>query len=106
MEADPIFAAIKKHRRACMAYRAASQAAALMGDEAGRLTPAVSAAEDETERMMNLEGDALLELLNCEPTTLAGIAAVLNHLDKPASLNEENDDTVLSDVLANIVSGA
>jgi hypothetical protein len=58
------------------------------------------AAEDETSELSDLEADALSDLLDCRPTTLAGIAALLEHVADPqwGDVNEDPDlnETVLS----------
>ena len=50
--------------------------------------------------MSDLEADALSDLLDCRPTTLAGIAALLEHVADPqwGDVNEDPDlnETVLS----------
>jgi hypothetical protein len=83
--ADPIFAAIAEHRSAIDAYHDACHN---------------HAPEDETSELADVETDALADLLDCRPTTLAGIAALLEHLAQPqwgdVAPDPELDETVLS----------
>jgi hypothetical protein len=82
---DPIFAAIAVHRAAIDAYHDACHN---------------HAAEDETSELSDVETDALADLLDCRPTTLLGIAALLEHLAQPqwgdVAPDPELDETVLS----------
>jgi hypothetical protein len=84
-EVDPIFAAIAEHRAAIDAYYDACH------------NPA---AEDETSELCDLEAEALGDLLDCRPTTFAGIAALLDHLAQPqwgeVARDPEHRETVLS----------
>jgi len=50
------------------------------------------AAIETSEAAMNCEGEALEAVLSCRPTTLAGVAAVLEYLSLPEFLIEEEDE--------------
>lgn len=87
--ADPIFAAIADHRAACIAYR---QACRKEGRIDGR-SPDYAAAEEASNAALHREGEVLEALLKCQPTTLAGVAAVLDHLSLPEFLIEGRKGT-------------
>jgi hypothetical protein len=55
--------------------------------------------------MMALEWLALSELFKCQPTSLAGVTAVLEHLDKPEFLLEDPDDQTGKTVLSGSMEG-
>jgi hypothetical protein len=72
----------------------------LRGDRTAHDACRNHAAEDETSELADLEADALCDLLDCQPTSLAGIAALLEHLAQPqwgaVARDPEHRETVLS----------
>jgi hypothetical protein len=90
---DPIFAAIAEHRAACRAWQEASR----KDGAEGRYNKVT---EDASNGAMAHEGEVLTVLLACQPTTLAGVAALLEHLNQPEFLIEyeknQTGETVLS----------
>jgi hypothetical protein len=58
--------------------------------------PGYEAAERLTSKKSDREMKALRALLRCQPTTLAGVIALLDHLGQPQLLHEKSDGTVLS----------
>jgi hypothetical protein len=85
-EVDPIFAAIAAHRAACLAFQKASQEDIGVGHYN-------KATEDASTAAMAHEGKVLAALLACQPTTLAGVAALLDHLNRPEFLIEGRPGT-------------
>jgi hypothetical protein len=98
-EIDPIFAVIAEHRTAVEEYnRAAIVSGAMAGygpNKDARYDAAHAATNDTLERAQ----DALWDVLTTQPTTLAGIVALLAHAGLPEFLTEEPEyeyETVLS----------
>jgi hypothetical protein len=89
---DPIFAKIEAHRAAVTAWAAAGDISAKMDND----DPGFEAAERLTTKESSREMKALRALLRCQPTTLAGVIALLDHLGQPQLLREKSDGTVLS----------
>jgi hypothetical protein len=96
--ADPIFAVIAEHRAAVEAYvRALHVEGALRG-------PGMDAASRIVSAAFAHANTHLLEVLTVQPTTLAGVAAVLHHVGLPEFLDkaefgeheDEEDETILS----------
>jgi hypothetical protein len=83
------------HRAACRAYHQASW----KSDHMKGGTPQEEAAVDYMNATMEREGEVLEALLNCRPTTLAGVAAVLDHLSLPEFLIEGRPGTGMSTTL-------
>ncbi len=83
---DGVFAVIAEHRAAVAAYVTACKAA-------GARSPApkldAAAADARVRATGDREQDLLAKVLNSEPTTLAGVAALLDHLGLPDFLDEE-----------------
>jgi hypothetical protein len=75
VEIDPIFEVIEAHRRALAQEARCCRAADVLRDE--YMPSGAEAALDEAQ---TLEYGALVDLLNVEPTTLAGVAAVLRYV--------------------------
>jgi hypothetical protein len=81
--ADPIFEVIAGHRAAIKAYSAACNN--LPDDETG------------SDAALDHEGKVLLAVLTMQPTTMAGVAALLEHVALPEFLRDEPDaETILS----------
>ena len=101
---DPIFAAIEAHREAVRSHRGMAQAfdSAPYAEAivAQRFWPFLLGssnleAERERDRLNALVLDALSSILTTEPTTLAGLAALLDHLASPED-NSRDADIVLA----------
>jgi hypothetical protein len=90
---DPIFKKIEAHRDAVHSWQAASRISA---DLEKADDPGYEAAERLTSKESKREMKALRALLRCQPTTLAGVIALLDHLGQPQLLCEKSDGTVLS----------
>jgi hypothetical protein len=91
--ADPIFAAIERHRQIEAAYVAACNAI----PSAKFLTPAINEMEKHAGNLCHRSSDALGDLVAMTPTTLAGCAALLRYLeaheeayDRTAMLDDHN----------------
>jgi hypothetical protein len=93
IEADPIFAVIERHRKACAAHNEAIgthmafEEANMQGEKLRKyksLVADTAAAYDELE-------DAGLDLINTRPTTLAGIFALCQHI-KPLFAEDDAPD--------------
>jgi hypothetical protein len=95
-KADPIFRLIRDHETACAAYEPTRKATANMLPTNPRL-PAAEAAE---HRASDRELKAALAVLVCQPTTLAGVLAALEHASKPEWLTKVGSrgtgETILS----------
>jgi hypothetical protein len=76
-EPDPIFAAIEWHREAAIRQMRASRATFDLehGD------PAIEAADEFEDRARNGRNEAEHALFNTQPTTLAGVVALLAYAD-------------------------
>jgi hypothetical protein len=59
----------------------------------GGYTPKYKAVEDASNAALDREGDLLEAVLNCLPTTMAGVVAVLDHLSLPEFLIEGREGT-------------
>ena len=89
MNTDPIIAAIEAHRRACAVTRAAFERQSAIEDELGAAArmPAVEAesdpqwisADDAAGEALAVQDDLAVKLLETQPTTIAGAAALLNY---------------------------
>ena len=89
MNTDPIIAAIEAHRRACAETRAAYERRNAVEDElvAGVRVPAGEAesdpqwiaADDAAGEALAVQDDIALKLLETQPTTIAGAAALLTY---------------------------
>ncbi len=76
-EPDPIFAAIEAHREIFVRMLRAARHNANLDED----SPAKEEAEASDDAARAIENDAQLELANVEPTTLAGVLALLAYLD-------------------------
>jgi hypothetical protein len=92
-EADPIFAVIERHRKACREHNEALdthmdfEEVGMTGENLAKynsLVAATDAAYDELD-------DAGLDLINTQPTTLAGIFALCQYI-KPVFAEDEAPD--------------
>jgi hypothetical protein len=83
---DPIFGVIVEHTAAIVAYVAACNISGSLRDPEWRTAVAVT---DEAMIRMN---DRPVAILTTEPTTLAGFAALLDHLGKPEFLEPHDED--------------
>jgi len=89
MNTDPIIAAIEAHRRACAVTRAAFERRSAVEDEfvAGVRVPAGEAendpewiaANDAAGEALAVQDDLAVKLLEIQPTTIAGAAALLSY---------------------------
>ena len=89
MNTDPIIAAIEAHRRACAVTRAAFERRSAVEDEfvAGVRVPAGEAendpewiaANDAAGEALAVQDDLAVKLLETQPTTIAGAAALLSY---------------------------
>jgi len=90
---DPIFALIERHRGATCAFSAAVsnkdkvQAAHWPWSDA----PERIAADAQYDAASDARQEAIEDLLSTQPTTIAGVAAVLDYVNEP-SWGEEQDD--------------
>jgi hypothetical protein len=82
---DPIFAMIDEHRAAVEGYIPRNDVSANLRYS----DPGYESAMHETAVAMGRSSDLLFELLHVQPTTLAGVAAILAHLGQPEFLKEE-----------------
>lgn len=73
---DPILAAIEAHRAACRVYLAAVEVSGDLADG----TPEHDAASAVTDRAESTLDDAGIDLADVEPTTMAGLLALLHHV--------------------------
>lgn len=89
---DPIFAKIEAHRAAVEAMNAVCDVWAEMTAD----DPASEDASRKSAKVIQLEMKALRALFRCQPTTLAGLAALLDHLGQGRCLRGPDDETVLS----------
>jgi hypothetical protein len=91
-QSDETFELIEAHKAAVAAYSAECEA-----DEG-------FFSEDLMVAAMDAELDAREDLLICQPTTVAGVAALLEHLGRPEWLGtgtgEHDDESVLSGAIA------
>jgi hypothetical protein len=86
-EVDPIFAVIAEHQAALEAYLAASAIDAALVDR----TPEWIAARAVTEPAMARRLIAEKAVFTTDPTTLAGVAALLEHVAQPEFLKEDEE---------------
>ena len=90
---DPIFALIERHRGATRAFSAAVsnkdkvQAAHWPWSDA----PERIAADAQYDAASDARHEAIEDLLSTQPTTIAGVAAVLDYVNEP-SWGEDHDD--------------
>jgi hypothetical protein len=93
-EVDPIFAVIAEHRAAAMAHWRALHAFGELpyGD------PEYKAAHIVEREASGHANELLWEVLHTQPTTLAGMAALLDHVGQPEfiKVEERGTETVLS----------
>jgi hypothetical protein len=107
---DPIFAAIEKHRQAEAAFVGVYDNEIMRG--AVYLTPAIKAVEDQAGELCVRSSAAYVDLVKMTPTTLAGCAALLRHLeahersyDQSALLANHDDAKVAArDLLSRIAA--
>jgi hypothetical protein len=78
---DPIWAAIQKHRKLNDAHIAACNATAVASEGVEGLTPTIKELEDQSGVACEVAINALAELLATTPTTIAGCAALLRHVE-------------------------
>jgi hypothetical protein len=109
-DVDQIFAAIEKHQQAEAAFGGIYDNEIMRG--AVYLTPAIKALEDQAGELCVRSNAAYVELVKLTPTTLAGCAALLRHLeahersyDQPALLANHNHAKVAArDLLSRIAA--
>jgi hypothetical protein len=94
-EVDPIFAVIAEHHAIMAGWRDA-----LRRENEFWHTPAGDAAGEEASDACGREKEHLLRVLTVQPTTLAGVVALLDHVGQEEFLNseegDESEETVLS----------
>jgi len=81
--ADPIYAAIERHKQAAAVYDAATDVRARfndinMNDEQRKQ---LAVLEDAADEAWDPREEAAIDLLNTKPTTLAGIVALCRYVD-------------------------
>jgi hypothetical protein len=86
-DVDPIFALIAEHQAALEAYLAASATDGNLVDH----TPAWIAARAVTESATAREELAHKAVFTTNPTTVAGVAALLGHVAQPEFLREDEE---------------
>jgi hypothetical protein len=93
---DPIFRLIRDHEAACAAYEPKRNATADMLPS----NPRYQAAEAAESRANDREMKAALAVLGCQPTTLMGVLALLEHVSRPEWLTKVGSggtrETILS----------
>jgi hypothetical protein len=89
---DPIFRLIRDHEATCASYEAIRKVTADMLPN----NPRLRAAETAERRAMDRETKAVLAILGCQPTTLVGVLAALEHVSRPEWLSGSTGETVLS----------
>jgi hypothetical protein len=83
-EGDPIFGLIADHEAACAAYEPARKATADMLPSSPRYRTASAAEHRASDREMK----TALAVLGCQPTTLMGVLAALEHVSRPEWLTK------------------
>jgi hypothetical protein len=97
-DADPIFSVLAEHRAAMKAYLAASAVSGALVDG----TPEWETADKLTQATIKREHAAVYAVLTGQPTTVAGVIALLEHVGQNQFLGEAPegkdafDETVLS----------
>jgi hypothetical protein len=94
-KADPIFAAIEKHKAACAAYEKTRKVYGNMLPN----DPRYKASRAADRKAAAQERKTLVVLLGCRPTTLVGAVAALEHVARPEWLAKGvnyTKETVLS----------
>jgi hypothetical protein len=86
--ADPIFAAIERHREAEAAFAGAYDNAAYRN--ATRSTPATDAIEERADELGGAANNLYVDLVTMTPTTPAGCAALLRHIEAHERANGVN----------------
>jgi hypothetical protein len=95
VDVDPIFDLIERHAAACDAARV------LCSDDTHPSDPNYDAIRARFQEAYKTEHEALVALLTCQPTTLAGAIAVLEHVGQPDWVfGDDSEDTVLTDAYA------
>jgi hypothetical protein len=95
VDVDPIFDLIERHAAACDA------AQVLCSHDTHPSDPNYDAIRARFQEAYKTEHEALVALLTCQPTTLAGTIAVLEHVGQPDWVfGDDSEDTVLTDAHA------
>jgi hypothetical protein len=101
--ADPIFAVIAEHREAT-AWHVAT-AGAYVGMRPG--DPGHDEAQEADAIACSRWSDSVYALFTCQPTTLGGLLALLDHMGQPENLGlRESERTVLADAHQNNAADA
>jgi hypothetical protein len=98
-DVDPIFAVIAEHRTALEEYLRAVMVSGAMISHGPDKDPNYDSADNETRGASDWEQDALYDVLTTQPTSLAGVVALLAHVALPEFLREEpefENETILS----------
>jgi hypothetical protein len=96
---DPIFAAIAEHQAAIKEFCRAVTVSGAMVAYGPDKDPNYDSADKETRDASSRDQSALWDVLTIQPTTLAGVVALLAHVGLPEFLREEpgfENETILS----------
>jgi len=97
-EADPIFAALERHQAACHVFDAAVKAYGIVDGVLELDDPEYIAAHNEEGRACHEHAAALAGILSVEPTSTAGIIALLEHLSQPEFLDPRSDENIFTSI--------
>jgi hypothetical protein len=93
---DPVLAAIEKHKGVCAVFERTRKVVSNM-----RMTnPRYKAAAAADHIAGSVQRNALITVLGCQPTTLRGVIAALEHVAQPEWLasTDYTNETVLSSI--------
>jgi hypothetical protein len=90
-DVDPIIAAIAEHQAAAGEYRRAVMVSGAMRPGGPNKDPGFDAASAATNDASDREQEALYDVLTTQPTTLAGVVALLAHVGLPEWVTEDDD---------------
>jgi hypothetical protein len=94
---DPAYPAIKAHRAAIAALSKASHVSCRIDYGGPGGSPSYWAAQDKTAKACDQLSAALCELLACQPTTMAGLLAMLDYIAMPEWLDDDTEgNTILA----------
>jgi hypothetical protein len=102
---DPIFEVIAEHKAAVDAHWVTSRATWDMGGgpaDEPRDSPTHVAAEKANDLASDRESEAMGELFATAPTTVAGVAALLEHLAAPEWPRSDDTESVIRSAYANM----
>jgi hypothetical protein len=90
-EPDPILAVIAEHRTAVEEYNRAVMVSGAMRGYGPNKDARYDAAHAATNEALYRTEDALWDVLTTQPTTLAGVVALLAHVGLPEWVTEDDD---------------